>query len=119
MTLPSVPDDPEYNPSSLDSPLSNLMRELAGRIVQDALESDDRMFRIEAFKVVVPFALGLARLRKPDDDPDAFAGVSMDEMRARIAEAGNGGGEEPRLLAGARRRAAGEIRERDRNGKFS
>ena len=88
--------------------------ELADVIAEEAISSDDPTFRLDAFKALSTFFIGTSRLygRKADEE-ESFEGRTFLELREGIRH-----GETP-LVAMARRRAAGELRDRDRNGKFS
>jgi hypothetical protein len=89
---------------------------LAEKIAEDALSGDDKAFRLDCFKALSQFFIGMTRISGKKDEDDEGVGMSMTDMRANIAAAGNGA--ESALVRSARRRAAGESRDRDRNGKF-
>ena len=91
--------------------------DLAEKIAEEALNDEDKSYRLDCFKALSQFFIGVTRISGKKGDDDDSVGSSMIDMRARIAEAG-GEAKEPRLLAGARRRANGESRDRDRNGRF-
>jgi hypothetical protein len=89
---------------------------LAEKIAEDALSDADKVFRLDCFKALSQFFIGMTRISGRKDEEDESVGMSMTEMRAKIAEAGNVA--ETTLVQSARRRAAGESRDRDRNGRF-
>jgi hypothetical protein len=64
--------------------------ELAEKIAEDALASDDKTFRLDAGKILFPFLIGMTRISGRKDDEDEGVGMSMIEMRAKYAKAGNG-----------------------------
>jgi hypothetical protein len=88
---------------------------LAEKIAEDALSDEDKAFRLDCFKALSQFFIGMTRISGKKDENDEGVGMSMTDMRANIAAAGNGA--ESALVRSARRRA-GESRDRDRNGKF-
>jgi hypothetical protein len=73
---------------------------LAEKIAEDALSGDDKAFRLDCFKALSQFFIGMTRISGKKDEDDE--GVGMESW----------------LVRSARRRAAGESRDRDRNGKF-
>jgi hypothetical protein len=89
---------------------------LAEKIAAEALVDEDKAFRLDCFKAVSQFFIGVTRISGKKDGEDELGGSSIVDMRARIAEASQS--EKP-LVASAVRRANGEARDRDRNGKFS
>jgi hypothetical protein len=62
---------------------------LAEKIAEDALNDDDKSFRLDCFKALSQFFIGMTRISGRKDDEDESVGMSMIEMRAKIAEAGN------------------------------
>jgi hypothetical protein len=62
---------------------------LAERIAEDALNATDMSFRLDCFKALSQFFIGMTRISGRKDDEDESVGMSMIEMRAKIAEAGN------------------------------
>ncbi len=93
--------------------------ELADKIAQDAITSDDAEARLDAFKALTQFYIGTTRLSGKIQAEDEDVGRSIAEMRANINDAGQVVPIESKGLAKARRRAAGEHRERDRNGQYT
>jgi hypothetical protein len=89
---------------------------LAEKIAEDALDDSDKAFRLDCFKALSQFFIGMTRISGRKDDEDEFVGRSMADWRAMTAEAGNGAESPP--VQSARRRAAGESRDRDRNGRY-
>jgi hypothetical protein len=90
---------------------------LAEKIAQDALDDDDKAFRLDCFKALSQFFIGMTRISgKKGEDDEGGALISMIDMRANVGAAENGA--ESSLVRSARRRAAGESRDRDRNGRF-
>lgn len=86
---------------------------LIAKLVDAAINSDDKSFVLDTIKTLCPLYIANAKISGKKGE-DEFEGVPISEMRARIAEA-----DESRLVAGARRRAEGEDRPRDRNGKYA
>jgi hypothetical protein len=64
--------------------------ELAEKIAEDALNDDDKCFRLDCFRALSQFFIGMTRISGRKDDEDEGVGMSMIEMRAKIAAAGNG-----------------------------
>lgn len=108
----------------MDHPeISASIYQLAETIAADAMAADDKGFRLDAFKALTTFYVGVTRLSgRVREGDEQVIGASVPELRARIAAAGQGGEPQeagvPRLLPGALRRAAGEARPRDRNGRY-
>jgi hypothetical protein len=62
---------------------------LAEKIAEDALNDEDKAFRLDCFKALSQFFIGMTRISGRKDDEDEGVGMSMIEMRAKIAKAGN------------------------------
>ena len=61
------------------------VHELAERVAHDALETEDRVFRLDCFKALSQFFIGMTRASgKNVDYDDESVGISVPEMRARI-----------------------------------
>ena len=91
--------------------------ELADKIAQDAIGSEDAAARLDAFKALTQFYIGTTRLSgRLKDEDEGVVGRTLAEMRV---DSGLVAPTESKGLAKARRRAAGEHRERDRNGQYT
>jgi hypothetical protein len=62
--------------------------ELADKIAQDALGSEDPAARLDAFKALTQFYIGTTRLSGRMRDEEDGVGRSIAEMRASINDAG-------------------------------
>jgi hypothetical protein len=62
---------------------------LAEKAVDKAIESDDMAVWIETLKTAGTLHIGMMRISGKKGDEDESVGMSMTEMRAKIAEAGN------------------------------
>lgn len=76
-----------------DLPVGPKVHELAEKVAGDALATNDQAFRLDCFKALSQFFIGMTRVsaRLRDGDEDEPVGASIPEMRARIAESAQRG----------------------------
>lgn len=89
--------------------------DLAEKIAGEAIDAEDAVFRLDCFKALSQFYIGVTRISGKKDGEEELGGSSILDMRAKIAEAAQ---VDKPLVASARRRANGEARDRDRKGRY-
>ena len=73
--------------------------ELADKIAQDAIVSEDAAARLDAFKALTQFYIGTTRLSGRMKDEEEGGGRSIPEMRASINDAGQAVPKAPAIRA--------------------
>jgi hypothetical protein len=69
-------------------PISAKIQELAEEIAGDALASDDKDFRLDAFKALSTFFIGVTKLSAKMSPDDEEGTSSVPAMRAKLKSVG-------------------------------